>query len=136
MAVALVDALRDTELALLLGAVALVQVAALLSSVRGRSAVALRPDLTGWLAGWLHRQSAATGEPVERLADRCVAALDSPGDVKGRPYSEGAFPGVGQLSTVTVTDDGGDMVRVKLAGPTWDGRELVSFTTRLPASTR
>lgn len=72
VAVAMVDALRDTDtdLALLMGAVALVQVAALLSGVRGRSAVALRPDLTRWL----HRQSAATGEPVERLADRCVAA--------------------------------------------------------------
>jgi hypothetical protein len=65
-----------------------------------------------------------------------AAALDSPGDVKGGPYSEGAFPGAGQFGTVTVTDDGGDTVRVELAGRTWDGRELVSLTTTLPASAR
>ncbi|MGY1726328.1 hypothetical protein ACI79J_05105 [Geodermatophilus sp. SYSU D01062] len=72
VAVAVVDALRgsDGDLLLLLGAVALVQLAALAARARGRSAVALRPDL----AGWLHQQAAATGEPVERLADRCVAA--------------------------------------------------------------
>ncbi|MGY2003698.1 hypothetical protein [Blastococcus sp. SYSU DS1024] len=72
VALALVDALRDadTDLALLLGAVAVVQLAALAACLRGRSAVALRPDL----AAWLRRQTAATGEPLDRLADRCVAA--------------------------------------------------------------
>jgi hypothetical protein len=72
VAVALVDAVRDadTDLAILLGAVVLVQLAALVAGARGRSAVALRPDL----AGWLRRQASGTGEPVDRLADRCVAA--------------------------------------------------------------
>ncbi|MGY1708835.1 hypothetical protein ACI8AC_04925 [Geodermatophilus sp. SYSU D00758] len=70
--VALVDALReaDPDLAALLAAVAAVQLAALLTVVRGRVGVPLRPDL----ATWLRDQSAATGEPRERLADRCVAA--------------------------------------------------------------
>ncbi|MGY1607789.1 MULTISPECIES: hypothetical protein [unclassified Geodermatophilus] len=85
VAVALVDALRgaDTDLVLLLGAVLLVQLAALGARTRGRSAVALRPDL----AAWLHRQSASTGEPVERLADRCVAAYraELTGTPVGRP---------------------------------------------------
>ncbi|MGY1616188.1 hypothetical protein ACI797_05530 [Geodermatophilus sp. SYSU D00691] len=70
--VALVDTIRDSDpdLGLLLGAVLVLQLGALLAGARGRSAVALRPDLTAWL----HRQAGATGEPVERLADRCVAA--------------------------------------------------------------
>ncbi|MGY1708833.1 alkaline phosphatase D family protein [Geodermatophilus sp. SYSU D00758] len=62
-----------------------------------------------------------------------AAALDSPGDVKGGPYSEGAFPGAGQFGTVTVTDDGGDAVRVELTGRDWRGEVLVSLTTTLPA---
>ncbi|MGY1753361.1 hypothetical protein [Blastococcus sp. SYSU D01042] len=72
VAVALVDALRDSDgdLALLMAAVAAVQLAALAAGLRGRSAVALRRDL----ATWLRRQSTATGEPLDRLADRCVAA--------------------------------------------------------------
>lgn len=62
-----------------------------------------------------------------------AAALDSPGDVKGGPYSEGTYPGAGQFGTVRVTDDGGDTVQIELAGRTWDGRELVSLRTTLPA---
>ncbi|MGY1700243.1 hypothetical protein [Geodermatophilus sp. SYSU D00766] len=85
VAVALVDALRgaDTDLALLLAAVVLLQLTALGARARGRSTVALRPDL----AGWLHQQSASTGEPVERLADRCVAAYraELTGTPAGRP---------------------------------------------------
>jgi hypothetical protein len=70
--VALVDAGRagDTDLVLLLTAVAAALLAALWSGARGRRAVALRPDLHAWLRA----QAGATGEPVERLADRCVAA--------------------------------------------------------------
>jgi hypothetical protein len=71
-AVGLVDVVRsgDSDLVLVLTALATVLVAALILSLSGRRAVELRPDL----ATWLRQQSAATGEPVERLADRCVAA--------------------------------------------------------------
>jgi hypothetical protein len=70
-AVGFVDAARtgDSDLGALLAVVVLVQVAALLDT-RGRSRINLRPDL----ATWLRQQSTATGEPVERLADRCVAS--------------------------------------------------------------
>ncbi|MGY1616190.1 alkaline phosphatase D family protein [Geodermatophilus sp. SYSU D00691] len=61
-----------------------------------------------------------------------AAALDSPGDVKGGPYSEGAFPGAGQFGTVEVIDDGGDTVRLELAGWNWRGEELVSLTVTVP----
>jgi membrane-associated phospholipid phosphatase len=55
-----------------------------------------------------------------------AAALDRPGSRKGGPYSEGAFPGAGQFGTLTVTDDGGSVVGVELAGRTWRGEVLVS----------
>lgn len=62
-----------------------------------------------------------------------AAAMDSPGTLKGGPYSEGAFPGAGQFGTVTVTDTGGDTVDVELAGRTWRDEVLVSYRTTLPA---
>jgi hypothetical protein len=61
-----------------------------------------------------------------------AAALDSPGTVKGGPYSEGAVPGPGQFGTVTVTDTGGDTVDVELAGRDWRGEVLVSYRTTVP----
>jgi hypothetical protein len=68
----LVDALRDqhTDVAVVLAALIALQGIALLWLGRGRRGVALRPDLVAWL----RRQAGASGEPVERLADRCVAA--------------------------------------------------------------
>jgi hypothetical protein len=71
-AVGLVDVLRtgESDLAIVLAVVLVLLAAALITAVQGRRAVELRPDL----ASWLHQQSAATGEPVERMADRCVAA--------------------------------------------------------------
>jgi hypothetical protein len=71
-AVGLVDVVRDgnSDLTLLLTGLLLVQAAALATALLGHRGVRLRPDLTAWL----ERQAAATGEPVERLADRCVAA--------------------------------------------------------------
>ena len=68
----LVDALSDqhTDAAVVLVALVALQCIALLWLGRGRRGIALRPDL----AAWLRRQAGATGETVERLADRCVAA--------------------------------------------------------------
>ena len=70
--VGLVDALRDqhTDAAVVFATLIALQALALLWAGRGRRGVALRPDLVTWL----HREAGATGEPVERLADRCVAA--------------------------------------------------------------
>jgi hypothetical protein len=62
-----------------------------------------------------------------------AAALDRSGSVKGGPYSEGTFPGGGQFGTVTVTDDGGEEVRVRLEGRNWQGDLLVGLTTSVRA---
>jgi phosphodiesterase/alkaline phosphatase D-like protein len=61
-----------------------------------------------------------------------AAAMDSPGTVKGGPYSSGTFPGPGQFGTVTVTDDGGDEIGVELAGRNWRGEVVVRLRTTLP----
>jgi phosphodiesterase/alkaline phosphatase D-like protein len=63
-----------------------------------------------------------TGFPVLH-----AAALDRPGNVKGGPYSEGAFPGAGQFGVLRIHDDG-MTVRVELEGRDWSGRLLVSHT--------
>jgi hypothetical protein len=70
--VGLVDVVRDgnSDLTLLFIGLLVLQAAALATAVLGHRGVRLRPDLTAWLT----RQAAATGEPIERLADRCVAA--------------------------------------------------------------
>jgi hypothetical protein len=71
-AVALVDVLQDGngDLVVLLTIVLVLLLAAGAVVLRTRSAMPLRPDLSTWL----RRQAGATGEPVGRLADRCVAA--------------------------------------------------------------
>ena len=51
-----------------------------------------------------------------------AAALDRPGNVKGGPYSEGAFPGGGQYGVLDVVDHGGPTIELVLSGRTWDGR--------------
>lgn len=70
--VGLVDVVRDEDgdLTLLFAGLLLLQLAALATALLDHRGVRLRPDLTAWLT----RQATATGEPVERLADRCVAA--------------------------------------------------------------
>jgi hypothetical protein len=70
--VALADAADsgDADLTMLLTAVLVLLALAAASLVRARSAVPLRPDLHAWL----RRQAGSTGEPVGRLADRCVAS--------------------------------------------------------------
>jgi hypothetical protein len=64
-----------------------------------------------------------------------AAALDRPGNVKGGPYSDGAFPGAGQYGLVDVHDDGGTHVDVTLSGRTWDGDVLVRRTFRMAVPT-
>ncbi|GAA0902796.1 hypothetical protein GCM10009557_78790 [Virgisporangium ochraceum] len=64
-----------------------------------------------------------------------AAALDRPGNVKGGPYSEGAFPGAGQFGTLSVTDDGGPTVEVDLAGRNWRGETLVAYHTTIAVPT-
>ncbi|HSP01972.1 MAG TPA: alkaline phosphatase D family protein [Acidimicrobiales bacterium] len=59
-----------------------------------------------------------------------AAALDRPGNVRGGPYSDGAFPGAGQYGLVEVDDDGGGHVEVTLSGRTWEDELLVSRTFR------
>lgn len=59
-----------------------------------------------------------------------AAALDRPGNVRGGPYSDGAFPGAGQFGLVEVDDDGGSHVEVTLSGRTWEDEVLVSRTFR------
>jgi phosphodiesterase/alkaline phosphatase D-like protein len=56
------------------------------------------------------------------------AALDRRSEVKGGPYSEGAFGGSGQFGTVSVRDTGGSQVRVTLEGWNYRGQRLVSHT--------
>jgi PhoD-like phosphatase len=56
-----------------------------------------------------------------------AAALDRPGHIKGGPYSEGAFPGAGQYGVLQVSDDGGNLITVRLSGRTWDRKELVAL---------
>jgi len=54
-------------------------------------------------------------------------ALDRPGNVKGGPYSEGAFPGGGQFGLLDIIDDGDSQISVILRGMDWAGNELVSL---------
>jgi hypothetical protein len=64
-----------------------------------------------------------------------AAALDRPGNVKGGPYSEGAYPGGGQYGELEFSDDG-EQVTVRLSGRTWDGQTLVAWETAMrPATT-
>ena len=80
----------------------------------------------------------STGDPDAGFPVLHAAALDRPGNVKGGPYSAGAFPGSGQFGTVTVIDDGGDEVVVELAGHTWEGEILVhrTVTFEVPPTAR
>ncbi|MBF6241091.1 alkaline phosphatase D family protein [Nocardia otitidiscaviarum] len=62
-----------------------------------------------------------------------AAALDRPGNVKGGPYSEGAYPGGGQYGVVDVADDG-RTVTVTLTGKRWDGTVLVDYEFTVSAA--
>ena len=60
-----------------------------------------------------------------------TAALDRPGNVKGGPYSGGAFPGFGQYGVIDVDDDG-QLVEVRLTGKNWEGAVVISEQLRFP----
>jgi phosphodiesterase/alkaline phosphatase D-like protein len=59
-----------------------------------------------------------------------AGALDRPGNVKGGPYSEGAFAGAGQFGLVHVEDDG-TQVRLRLEGKDWKSQTLVHLDVAL-----
>jgi phosphodiesterase/alkaline phosphatase D-like protein len=62
-----------------------------------------------------------------------AAALDRQGSSKGGPYSEGTHPGGGQFGFVTVEDDGGSEINVKLSGRNWKSEELIRYSFTVPA---
>jgi len=59
----------DGDLLAVFVIVALLQMGLLVRSLLGRRTVRVRKDL----ANWLDEQSAITGEPIHRIADRCIA---------------------------------------------------------------
>ena len=65
-----------------------------------------------------------------------AAALDRPGNVKGGPYSEGAFPGAGQFGVITVRHDDGSSdgrgAGVEIVGRRYDGSVVVSHRFDVP----
>ncbi len=56
-----------------------------------------------------------------------TAALDRPGNVKGGPYSEGAFPGFGQFGVLEFDDEGGPTVTVRMSGRNWKDELIVGY---------
>lgn len=58
------------DLIVVFGVVAVLQLVALVGLWAGPQPVNLRADL----AAWADQRAAATGEPTERIIDRCVAA--------------------------------------------------------------
>lgn len=62
-----------------------------------------------------------------------AAPLDRPPGLKGGPYSEGPFLGVGQFGLLRVHDAGADEITVRLSGHSWDDRVLVDRTFTLDA---
>lgn len=59
-----------------------------------------------------------------------AAALDRPGNIKGGPYSEGAFPGAGQFGVITVRPTSGASnasgAEVEVVGLSYDGTVVVT----------
>lgn len=87
IAVALVDVViaGTWDTALVLGFALLIQLVLIGSLYARRPTVSLRGDLYRWL----DERAGATGEPIERITDRCVAAyranLTADSDDYGRP---------------------------------------------------
>jgi alkaline phosphatase D len=66
-----------------------------------------------------------------------AAAFDRRGTIKGGPYAPGApQPGRGHFGLVTVTDDGGDAIRVQLSGRDLRDRELMGLDLQIPVVVR
>lgn len=88
VAVALVDSTlsRNWDLVFVLAMALAVQLALIVSLHAPRPAVPLRGDLFRWL----EERAAATGEPVEHIADRCVAAYRA--GLIGEPNDDGGGP--------------------------------------------
>ena len=63
-----------------------------------------------------------------------TAALDRPGNVKGGPYSEGAFPGFGQFGVLEFVDDGGPTVTVRMSGRNWKDELVVGYERSFTAA--
>lgn len=61
---------QNWDVAVLLAVVTVLQLVVLVGLRTRRGSVGLRADLTTWV----HEQAAATGEPAQRVVDRCVAA--------------------------------------------------------------
>jgi hypothetical protein len=72
VAVGLLDALAAGiwDLAVVLTIIGVVLAVVIAGLRADRRSITIRPDL----AAWIRQQAAATGEPVDRLADRAVAA--------------------------------------------------------------
>ncbi|HSM67521.1 MAG TPA: alkaline phosphatase D family protein [Ilumatobacteraceae bacterium] len=66
-----------------------------------------------------------------------AAPLDRPGSIKGGPYSDGVFDGVGQFGLLDVVD-AGDTISVTTTGTNWKGEVLVqhTFTFDVPSTVR
>jgi membrane-associated phospholipid phosphatase len=62
-----------------------------------------------------------------------AAPLDRPGSIKGGPYSDGTFDGVGQFGLLDIADEG-DTISVTTTGTNWKGEILVqrTFTFDVP----
>jgi alkaline phosphatase D len=62
-----------------------------------------------------------------------AAAFDRRGTIKGGPYSPGfPVPGPGHFGLVTVTDEGGDTIRVQLSGRDLRNSELMGLDLKIP----
>jgi Flp pilus assembly protein TadB len=72
VAAGLLDAVAAAvwDLAVVLAIIAVLVVSVVLGRRTDRRTVTVRPDL----GAWIHRHAAATGEPVDRVVDRAVAA--------------------------------------------------------------
>ena len=61
-----------------------------------------------------------------------AAPFDNYGSVKGGPYSSATFARAGQFGLMTVEDDGGETITVRLSGRDHRDRELLSHRFEVP----
>jgi alkaline phosphatase D len=66
-----------------------------------------------------------------------AASFDRRGSIKGGPYAPGfPQPGRGHFGLVTVSDEGGDTIRVQLSGRDLRDQELMGLDLRIPVVVR